>query len=93
MMPDEPRTTRRQRELMAHAIGAEDRRRDALRRRGRKRGPDEFRNYYCASVGGEAARTIEELVGMGLMTIGPKINDGNEFYAYVTEAGIKEVMT
>lgn len=74
------RTTKRQREILEHAIGHPP--------KGKQK---PYRNYYCAEVGSPDAVLIDELVSMGLMTKGPLINDGRDFYAYVTEAGASEV--
>jgi len=84
-------TTKTQRELMAHAIDAERRIKNKLKRRNRQ-DDDEFRNYFCAEIGSDDDATVAELCKLGLMRKGPTINSGRDYYAYVTEAGIKEVM-
>ena len=84
-------TTKKQRDLMAHAINAERRIFDQVRAR-RQLKNDEYRNHYCAEVGGEDDKLITALCKMGLMRKGHKINDGRDYYAYVTVAGVKEVM-
>jgi hypothetical protein len=76
-----PATTKRQRDIMRHAL---------LGGSGKYRKP--FRNYFCANVGGEFDADIEYLVSVGLMTKGPLINDGRDYYAQVTEAGKAEVL-
>jgi hypothetical protein len=76
----EPSTTKRQRDLMRHALGLDGRHAEPRR------------NAFCAEVGGSQAREIEALIEMGLMRRGPLINDGQDFYASVTDAGKREVM-
>lgn len=52
-----------------------------------------FRNYFCVSVNGQYDAIITRLVAVGLMKRGPFINDGQEYYAHVTEAGAAEIGT
>ena len=85
-------TTKEQRDLMAHAINAEDRIRDWPRRHRRPYKDREYRNYFCAEVGSPDDQLVTALCEMGLMRKGHKINDGRDYYAYVTVAGVKEVM-
>ena len=71
-------TTKKQREIMQHALG--------LHRR-----PKSYRNYYCAAVGSEEDTEITKLVEMHLMEKGQVINDGKAYYAFVTEIGRDEL--
>lgn len=72
-------TTKRQRDIIRHSLfGSSD-----------KKKP--HRNYYCANIGGDADTEIAKLVELGLMRRGPTINDGKDYYAYVTEAGAAEI--
>lgn len=96
-------TTKRQRDIIAHTINLESRIRAALgrsqseRRRtdARRADSDNFRNYYCAVVDSETDHEITKLVAMGLMRrdepLGPHRGNSN-YYAYATDAGIREVM-
>jgi hypothetical protein len=77
-----PATTAEQRSILKHALGLE----------GSFKHRHPYRNYYCAEVGGEDDAEITRLVEMGLMRKGPTINDGRDYYAFVTEAGKAEVV-
>lgn len=76
-------TSKAHREILEHSLGIDP-------ANTRKRKP--YRNYFCVSVGDkEYEPLILELIGMGLMKRGPSINDGQDYYVYVTEAGAAEV--
>jgi hypothetical protein len=72
-------TTKSEREIIRHSLFGSS---------GAKK---PFRNYFCASVGGEYDAAITRLVGLGLMSRGRTINQGRDYYAYVTEAGAAEI--
>lgn len=46
-----------------------------------------YRNYYCAGIDGEEARSWEILCGLGLARRGREINDGRDVYFHVTDDG------
>lgn len=56
-----------------------------------KKLPKEFyRNRFCANEDHTDIDIIKDLVKMGYVAIGSKINNGRDTLYYVTEEGIKE---
>lgn len=45
-----------------------------------------FRNYYCAAPDD---KQMERLIHLNLLTAGRKINEGQDQYFYVTQAGAR----
>ena len=83
-------TTRRQREILAHAINLEARLKvseDTWCRLSRN-----FRNFFCVSVGSPDEAACKTLHEMGLMELGAPMNNGRSRNYHVTTAGIAEIM-
>ncbi|NBT57327.1 hypothetical protein EBT16_00935 [bacterium] len=66
--------TETQKEIMLHTLGAS--------RKGAKLG---YRNYYCAAIDDP---NCNALLAAGLMRAGRLLNDGQDQYFIVTEAGM-----
>lgn len=76
MTTDETAVTPAGLAILRHALGI-----DANHPRGTGR------MFFCAETGSPDAREIERLIAAGLMRRGPHINEGRDFYAFVTYAG------
>jgi hypothetical protein len=74
-------TTRKQRELMEHAIGL------AACKGTRGKVKPGWRNYFCASPGGTDALDWIALVRAGLAIEGRTDTAGDSVYFHVTDAG------
>ena len=71
--------TDEQKSVILHSLGVEH---------SRKKKPKPYRSYYCTST---ADPKLEEMVTAGWMQRGGKINEGEDQYYFVTEAGAAAV--
>lgn len=50
-----------------------------------------YRNYFCATIGGEYEKDMEEMLALGLVSKGHTINQGRDRYYHATLAGCQAI--
>jgi len=73
--------TKRQREILLHAIGNGHRNMNGKL----------YRNHYCVNLGSDVEGDIGRLLELKLMRRGGAINEGRGYYVHATKAGISLV--
>ena len=80
----------RNKEIMEHALGINDRKHGSYRRHGKKY-VKSYRKYYCASEGHHSWNNLLELQFNGLLGARRSTYDDEHVYFFVTDKGIKEL--